>query len=706
MRIIFTKDLPTEGGLYLRRDPERTWNDPVLLKVTKASEGRCWAEWGTTPRDVRGIGGEWSGPLIEGEPLAGPTIPPTVIDALNAARKELGESYEKTRTDGRSADDAYAQGQWRGITDAIKIVAKFVGEPLAGPGVGVPVAEQARIAWLEWAERRERDTTWRRDTNGTPGNMASDEFLFTEGFLAAIEAAERAAPAAEQPKAIASTNSPHLLAIVDLIDRIDNRSLAEEGPVTPTIKAMTGHEFGQLCDHGQQAEWPEIRTIVARWHHRYSECTSGDLKQVYHLAREVLSNRHVQPTTAPPAGPGELNPGATGSLVGIIDNGPAHVAGELPKPKKIFAPPRPLGLPSREELARVMYEAAKRLWDQTPLWSTMSHESRRVWLVEADAALARIAEGGGKQKEQPIVYYGVPVQVCEAAHAELESATSIEAIRARVLLKSAIETTARRKDRGAPQPIVYGVPWEACERMIAAISAARGRTAVEQLSEARAAKEAAEADKTVLLQRLRRIAHFEPECDEGGIGVKEAFGTIRGLAIDVLKGIDHGPLLSELAELRAKLASLKEKLEEDHKIDASMTLVGSVSDVQVINRVLTEEEIRALYYAGEEIRKSLGAEITSLRAKLAEAERENEGYRRRHDWDLVKQDIEELSSLKSRAAQLEAVLRKVEYGTYVDGNRCPCCHWARESNAHAPDCELAAALGGDGAKKGSEGRDG
>ncbi len=37
-------------------------------------------------------------------------------------------------------------------------------------------------AWREWAENREKETTWRRDLSGTPGNIAEDQFMFMEGF--------------------------------------------------------------------------------------------------------------------------------------------------------------------------------------------------------------------------------------------------------------------------------------------------------------------------------------------------------------------------------------------------------------------------------------------------------------------------------------------------------------------------------------------
>ncbi len=36
--------------------------------------------------------------------------------------------------------------------------------------------------WRKWAERREKETMWRRELSGTPGNMAIDQFMFTEGF--------------------------------------------------------------------------------------------------------------------------------------------------------------------------------------------------------------------------------------------------------------------------------------------------------------------------------------------------------------------------------------------------------------------------------------------------------------------------------------------------------------------------------------------
>jgi hypothetical protein len=37
-------------------------------------------------------------------------------------------------------------------------------------------------AWREWCEKREKETTFRRQLSGTPGNMATDQFCFTEGF--------------------------------------------------------------------------------------------------------------------------------------------------------------------------------------------------------------------------------------------------------------------------------------------------------------------------------------------------------------------------------------------------------------------------------------------------------------------------------------------------------------------------------------------
>jgi hypothetical protein len=45
-----------------------------------------------------------------------------------------------------------------------------------------PVEADAFWAWREWAEKREKETTWRRELSGTPGNMAIDQFFFTEGF--------------------------------------------------------------------------------------------------------------------------------------------------------------------------------------------------------------------------------------------------------------------------------------------------------------------------------------------------------------------------------------------------------------------------------------------------------------------------------------------------------------------------------------------
>ncbi len=37
-------------------------------------------------------------------------------------------------------------------------------------------------AWREWAEKREKETTWRRELSGTPGNMSVDQLCFIEGF--------------------------------------------------------------------------------------------------------------------------------------------------------------------------------------------------------------------------------------------------------------------------------------------------------------------------------------------------------------------------------------------------------------------------------------------------------------------------------------------------------------------------------------------
>lgn len=40
----------------------------------------------------------------------------------------------------------------------------------------------ARLAWREWVERREAETTYRRIQDGTPDSLAIDEFMFLEGF--------------------------------------------------------------------------------------------------------------------------------------------------------------------------------------------------------------------------------------------------------------------------------------------------------------------------------------------------------------------------------------------------------------------------------------------------------------------------------------------------------------------------------------------
>lgn len=42
-------------------------------------------------------------------------------------------------------------------------------------------------AWREWAEQREKSTSWRRELSGTPGNMAIDQFLFVQGFKQGVE---------------------------------------------------------------------------------------------------------------------------------------------------------------------------------------------------------------------------------------------------------------------------------------------------------------------------------------------------------------------------------------------------------------------------------------------------------------------------------------------------------------------------------------
>lgn len=54
-------------------------------------------------------------------------------------------------------------------------------------GNGESTLETVRDAWHEWAEQRERETVWRRDRNGTPGNRAIDELCFSEGFKKGVE---------------------------------------------------------------------------------------------------------------------------------------------------------------------------------------------------------------------------------------------------------------------------------------------------------------------------------------------------------------------------------------------------------------------------------------------------------------------------------------------------------------------------------------
>lgn len=46
---------------------------------------------------------------------------------------------------------------------------------------------EAVAAWIEWAERRERETTFRRQLGGTPGNLAIDQACFLEGFKKGVE---------------------------------------------------------------------------------------------------------------------------------------------------------------------------------------------------------------------------------------------------------------------------------------------------------------------------------------------------------------------------------------------------------------------------------------------------------------------------------------------------------------------------------------
>lgn len=48
--------------------------------------------------------------------------------------------------------------------------------------------------WREFADQRERDTVWRRDRSGTPGNMAPDEFFFRQGFRKGVEHALQKRP--------------------------------------------------------------------------------------------------------------------------------------------------------------------------------------------------------------------------------------------------------------------------------------------------------------------------------------------------------------------------------------------------------------------------------------------------------------------------------------------------------------------------------
>lgn len=43
----------------------------------------------------------------------------------------------------------------------------------------------AALAWQQWADQREQETTFRRDS-GRPCIMPRDEFLFTEGFKAGV----------------------------------------------------------------------------------------------------------------------------------------------------------------------------------------------------------------------------------------------------------------------------------------------------------------------------------------------------------------------------------------------------------------------------------------------------------------------------------------------------------------------------------------
>lgn len=44
------------------------------------------------------------------------------------------------------------------------------------------LACDAELAWQQWADRRERETVWRRNPKGPPENLALDEFCFREGF--------------------------------------------------------------------------------------------------------------------------------------------------------------------------------------------------------------------------------------------------------------------------------------------------------------------------------------------------------------------------------------------------------------------------------------------------------------------------------------------------------------------------------------------
>jgi hypothetical protein len=71
---------------------------------------------------------------------------------------------------------------------------KFSNEGESGGGrLSAPNIPHADIdsvafwAWREFLERRVKETTWRPDLSGTPGNMAIDQFMFTEGFKKGVD---------------------------------------------------------------------------------------------------------------------------------------------------------------------------------------------------------------------------------------------------------------------------------------------------------------------------------------------------------------------------------------------------------------------------------------------------------------------------------------------------------------------------------------